>query len=97
MAFFQNGPWWSFRGGRELFEGTEGFLIQVKLKNMNGRRDTHTHTHTHTQKIHTSLTVVTGTSDRHAKHLGGAGEALMTDRITRVHGSSEWRTLQAEN
>lgn len=32
LAFFQNGPWWSFGGGGKLLEGTEGFLIWVKLR-----------------------------------------------------------------
>lgn len=50
LAFFQNGPWWSFGGGRELFEGMEGFLIWVKLKNMNGRRDTHQPNRGHSYK-----------------------------------------------
>lgn len=38
-----------------------------ETKNMNG----HTHAHTHTQDAHQP--VVTGTSDRRAKHLGDWG------------------------
>ena len=32
LAFFHNGSWWSFGGGGELFGGTEGFLMWVKLR-----------------------------------------------------------------